>query len=958
MKRGLLFSLGMVAICLGQVMAMTVEEIDGVFAFAEAQYGQAVESLDATKGMPRNSNADGSWHQVPIKDWTSGFFPGSLWLIYENSGEEKWLNAARKWTAPLEPLRTFDRHHDVGFMVFCSYGNGYRLTKDPAYKEIILSAADALASRFRAEGGVIQSWGSIHKENMESYRVIIDNMMNLELLLWAEQNGGEQRLKEIALSHADTTLKNHFRPDGSTYHKLTYDLKSGEVLKKETHQGFADESLWARGQAWAIYGYTMMFRETGDQKYLAQAEKASAVFRKRLPADGVPRWDFDAPDSKPQKDASAAAIASSAWIELYEQTGKAAYLKQAEKTLEELASDRYLAKGANYQCLLLHSVGNMNKNSEVDVNINYADYYFLEALTRLKKVKQAAVQREDNCVIIDAQKSLSLDFKLQQPGEYVVQLVHCPKEAGTELAASAWVDGEPVGGELKRDYWIEDGIVSTFTSPVVFPTIGKHTVAVECDVPPLKVRVIPKVYWQSRIKVGSGKYYNEWIKMHQSPEKQAAMEWYKNARFGMFIHWGVYSQAAGSWKGTKIEDSGIKGPRVAEWLMYTFNISRAEYREFANQFCPDKSFAQNIARLARDTGMKYVVITSKHHDGFALFDSACSDWDVADATPYAGDLIKELYEACRTEGLEFGVYYSHGHDWMDGCDANYAKVKAERDAYNVPTRPNGKNLWDPSPNSYQDYLAGKAYPQIVELINLMPELRLIWFDGDGLITEAQAFRFYKMIYDLNPNIIVNRRVGYEYGDYMDAGDNSTPKAGELVAKYFETCGTANHSWGFKAHDHHWKSTNQLLRNFVDIISKGGNYLLNIGPDGKGYVPEPCADSFREMGKWVKTNADAVYGTTRWTKFTENVNPKKGAVSVPGEFWFTAKGNKVYAMSITPAAETVRVESLNKSAGSVTAVRLLGSDMKLKWTQSDDALEIDFSGIATDADGFVVEATLE
>ena len=574
-----------------------------------------------------------------------------------------------------------------------------------------------------------------------------------------------------------------------------------------------------------------------------------------------------------------------------------------------------------------------------------------------------AMQRADSCVVIGVEQAeitgngMTVDFELRQPGEYVVQLVHKPVAAGKALAASVLMDGSFLCDQLERSYWIEDGIVSTFETPMNLAEAGRHSLTVECAVKPLKIRLIPQVYFKSRIHVGSEEYYDEWIKMHQSPEKQAALEWYKKARFGMFIHWGVYSQAAGSWKGTRIEDSPVKGPRVAEWLMYTFNIPRDEYREFAKQFNPDTSFAANIARLAKKTGMNYVVITAKHHDGFALFDSACSDWDVADATPYEGDLIKELYDACRAEGLDFGVYYSHGHDWMEGCDADYANAKKKNDQYGVPTRPNGKNLWDPSPNSYLDYLEGKAYPQIAELIKLLPDLRLIWFDGEGLITEAQALRFYKMIYELNPNIVVNRRVGYEYGDYMDAGDNTTPKAGELVAKYFETCGTANHSWGYKAHDNNWKSTNELLRNFVDIISKGGNYLLNIGPDGKGRVPQPCADIFVDMGRWVKTNADAIFGTTRWTRFNENVNPGKGAESVQGEFWFSAKGDKVFAMSIMPAPKMVRIESLNVSSGKVSALRLLGSDTTLKWKQTDQALEIDFSGIKTDANGFVIEAIL-
>jgi len=571
-------------------------------------------------------------------------------------------------------------------------------------------------------------------------------------------------------------------------------------------------------------------------------------------------------------------------------------------------------------------------------------------------------QRIDGCAVIKVKDKLSKEgelevfFKISKPGTYTLQVVHSPEAAQKEVSAAATVNGESIGTDLSRSYWIEDGIVSSFEKPVELKKSGGCVVKMKCSAKPDYIRLIPSLYEKSRIHVGSQKYYDEWIKMHQSPEKKAAMEWYKNAKFGLFIQWGVYSQAAGSWKGIKIEDSGFSSPRVAEWLMFAFQISRAEYREYAKQFDPDKSFAANIAKLAKKTGMKYMVITAKHHDGFALFDSAHSDWDIADSTSYDGDLIKELYEACQAEGVDFGVYYSHGHDWMDGCDANYAKVKKKRDEYQVPTRPNGKNFWDPSADVYEDYLEKKAYPQVKELVKMMPELRLIWFDGDGLITEEQAFRFYKTIYDLNPNIVVNRRVGYEYGDYMDAGDNRTPEAGELAPKYFETCGTANHSWGFKAYDHDWKTTPQLLRNFVDIISKGGNYLLNIGPDGKGSVPAPCVENFKGLGEWVKINGEAIYGTTRWKKFNENVDPKKGAENKPGEFWFSAKGDKVYAMSITPATETVEIKSLGKKeAGSIEKLRLLGGDDSLKWQQTDKALIVDFAEIETQQNGFVIEA---
>jgi len=586
----------------------------------------------------------------------------------------------------------------------------------------------------------------------------------------------------------------------------------------------------------------------------------------------------------------------------------------------------------------------------------------------------SVVQRADSCVVMEVAEARSEEgqhvwkFELKHPGAYVVQFISAVDEAEADPSATVGVDGKETSHSLTKAYVIEDGLVWEGEAPVVFSEAGLHELSVRSVISPLKARLVPQGYSKSRIKISSNKYYEEWIKMHQSPEKQAAMAWYKKARFGMFIHWGVYSEAAGSWKGTRIEDSPLAGPRVAEWLMFTFQISREEYREFAKSFNPERSFAANVAQLAKKAGMKYVVITSKHHDGFGLFDSACSDFDVIDASPYEGDLIKELYDACRAEGLDFGIYYSHGHDWMDGCDGNLAAVKKANDALGVPTRPNGKNIWDPSPNSFTEYLEGKAFPQIEELLELLPELRLIWFDGDGLVTEAQAFRFYKVIYDHDPGIIVNRRVGYDFGDYVDAGDNKTPAASELAAKHFETCGTANHSWGFKAHDHGWKSTNELLRNFVDIVSKGGNYLLNIGPDGEGQVPEPCVKGFEELGVWVKTNEDAVFGTGRWTTFNEGVpapdargrvkKAVKERAPSPTEFWFSAKEDKVYVMSLCSPKGKVRVLSLGEIAGKVVGLRVLGCKQAPKWSQTTEALEVDMSSIATGAHGYALEVTIE
>lgn len=558
------------------------------------------------------------------------------------------------------------------------------------------------------------------------------------------------------------------------------------------------------------------------------------------------------------------------------------------------------------------------------------------------------------------------DFHLKHSGKYVIQIIF---DKGVEF------DGKTTAGYgvarsrsnevLKEKFAFDDQIAFEFKKSVSFKGAGDYKLSISTDTPFKQVRVMP--HYSNNI--GTGRYHEEWRSMHESAEKAEALKWFKEARFGMFIHWGIYSQASGVWKGTKIEKSPYPGPRVAEWLMSTFRIPRDEYAKLAESFNPDKSFAKNIAQLAKKTGMNYIVITSKHHDGFALFDSKVSTFDIADASPYEGDLIKELYDACLEEGIEFGVYYSHGNDWSEGGDGNVANVKKQNDQLGVHTHKQGKNTWDPSDNSHVDYLNGKAYPQIKELLELMPKLRLIWFDGDGLITEKQAFDFYKMIYDINPHVVVNRRVGYQFGDYLDAGDNVIPGAGVKLDKHWETCGTANNSWGYKAHDSDWKSTQELLYYFIDIVSKGGNYLLNIGPDGKGQVPEECVKNFHEVGEWVATNKEAIFGTTRWSipheGGDEAVLSGTGNRAHKGfsrdfskeDFWFSAKGNKVYVMSLTKAEGVVRVLSLGESAGRVSAVRMLGDDTPLEWTQQSDALEVDLSKAKSYKNGFALEVSL-
>jgi unsaturated chondroitin disaccharide hydrolase len=362
-------------------------DMDSIVALAEEKYLDATQSLQVNKRMPRNANPDGTWRTVPLEDWTSGFFPGILWQLYEYSERDYWKDQALKWTWPLAELQDFDRHHDLGFMIYCSFGNAYRLTNDPELLSIMIQSANTLATRFRPEVGTILSWGDIHEDSAEIHQTIIDNMMNLELLMRVAGQTGNQELENIAVTHANTTMRNHFRKDYSTYHVVVYDPDDGEVIDKRTHQGYSDESMWARGQSWAIYGFTMMYRESGKTEYLELAENAADRFITRLPDDVIPYWDFDAPDIPDEpKDASAAAIASSALIELYRHSGELKYYNAAVRMLNRLSTEEYLAVNEHYQCLLLHCVGNMNRNSEVDKNIIYADYYYLEALNRLKKL--------------------------------------------------------------------------------------------------------------------------------------------------------------------------------------------------------------------------------------------------------------------------------------------------------------------------------------------------------------------------------------------------------------------------------------------------------------------------------------------------------------------------------------------------------------------------------------------
>lgn len=363
--------------------AITPQQLADVFTLAEKQYTQLCEQLtDST--MPRTLNPDGTLRTSDVNWWCSGFLPGSLWYIYEVGQSPAIRTLALEQTLKLKPLLQLPTDHDIGFQLNCSYGQAYRLTGADSLKSVLVAGARKLAQRMNPTTGVIRSWDFLRPG--WKYPVIIDNMMNLELLTVGARLSGDETLEQVALRHADTTLKNHFRGDYTSYHLVNYDPQTGQVLSRETVQGYVDESAWSRGQAWALYGYSMMYRETGQERYLEQAKHIADMLLQRLPADGIPFWDLDDPQPQPLRDASAAAILASAFIELSEHTGRAAYFLMAEKQLVTLLTPEYLAPaGTNGGFLLKHGVGNLPEGSEVDVPLTYADYYFLEALVRYGK---------------------------------------------------------------------------------------------------------------------------------------------------------------------------------------------------------------------------------------------------------------------------------------------------------------------------------------------------------------------------------------------------------------------------------------------------------------------------------------------------------------------------------------------------------------------------------------------
>jgi len=420
------------------------------------------------------------------------------------------------------------------------------------------------------------------------------------------------------------------------------------------------------------------------------------------------------------------------------------------------------------------------------------------------------------------------------------------------------------------------------------------------------------------------------------------MEWWREARFGMFIHWGVYAVPAGTYKGQKIN-------RIGEWIMNRGKIPVAEYQAFAQQFNPVKYDPDAWVKMAKDAGMKYIVITAKHHDGFALFKSNASKWNMADATPYGKDLLKPLAEACRKNGIKLGFYYSQAQDWNNPGGAASRKVTSEGwanpdsttiDAYTQAH----EGHWDPAQTTKTmgQYIDEVAVPQIKELLTGYGDVAVLWWDTPTGMTDAYAEKINALL-KLQPNIITNDRLKRPNfpGDYKTP-EQRIPNLNELDGKDWETCMTMNETWGYKSYADKWKSTETLIRNLVDIASKGGNYLLNVGPKADGTFPQESVDLLKGMGKWMKINGEAIYNTKAspfglfaWGRCTKKELagnsilyfsvfdwPADGKLTIPGlkNEIISAKllaGNTVLKTAVT--AEGVTINIPEKSSDPIATV---------------------------------------
>lgn len=439
------------------------------------------------------------------------------------------------------------------------------------------------------------------------------------------------------------------------------------------------------------------------------------------------------------------------------------------------------------------------------------------------------------------------------------------------------------------------------------------------------------------------------VSAQQAISKEERMKWWSEARFGMFIHFGVYAQMAGQYKGYEQARGG------AEWIMNRMKVPVAEYKDVAKQFNPVKYDADAWVKTAKDAGMKYLVITAKHHDGFALFNSKASNWDITDATPYGKDLLKPLAEACKKYGIKLGFYYSQAQDWGNSGGAVARKVMREGwpnpdstsvDAYTAAH----KGKWDPvqETKTFDQYINDVAVPQLKELMTNYGEIAVLWWDTPTNMTDEAALKLQEVL-KLQPKIITNDRL--KRPNFL--GDTKTPEQkipdlSELDGQFWETCMTMNGTWGYRKSDQKWKSSATLIQNLVDIASKGGNYLLNVGPKPDGSFPQESIDRLKDVGAWMKVNHEAIYATT--------ANP------LPEVLWGRItkkndKGNTVLYLSVFdwPKDGKLKLAGLpNKILGA----SMLATSAKLKASSQADGVIIQVPSKAVDQVATVIKLEVE
>ena len=452
-----------------------------------------------------------------------------------------------------------------------------------------------------------------------------------------------------------------------------------------------------------------------------------------------------------------------------------------------------------------------------------------------------------------------------------------------------------------------------------------------------------------------------------APAREQRIRWWREARFGMLITWGLYAIPAGIWKGRSHPDD------YAEWIMFDERIPAREYARLAAEFNPVKFDATAWVALAKRAGMKYIIPMAKHHDGFSMFDSALTDFDVVDATPFKRDIVGELARASRAAGLKFGCYYSVDRDWHrpTGQGNKYKQT----------------NTWDFTSSTREDfdaYFRTFAKPQVEELlVKYRPDV--LWFDGIGFKSDSQLEDLVRTIRTHAPGCLINSRIKtflpfpdpYRYCDYISLGDNEIADTAQGFD--WENPGTLNSTYGYSRNDNEWIDSTEIVFRLVDIVSKGGNYLLNVGPTAEGLIPQPSVDRLLEVGAWLETNGEAIYGTTPWTTYGEGplfdfetAAVKSRGEKLPGgtrtakpkrtarDIRFTAKGNTVYAICLAWPEQPVLVNAMGSTGGDrtrVAAVSMLGSEDRIQWRQTEEGLLLSVPTTSPGRDAFVYKIDL-